>query len=248
MNLIKVADYQEMSQKAAEYIRQKVTDFPSLKLGLATGGTPIATYKNLIKDHQLNGTSYRGVTAFNLDEYVGLSGKDSNSYRYYMDHQLFNHIDILKDNTFIPDGTAADLLKECERYEELILEQGGIDLQILGIGANGHIGFNEPGTSFASNTHIVELSPSTIEANARFFEAIEQVPTRAITMGIATIMQSKEILLLVSGKRKQEALYQLLHGDVSERFPASILKNHPSVTIIADEAALMSGVGRRQIC
>jgi glucosamine-6-phosphate deaminase len=248
MNLIKVADYQEMSQKAAEYIRKKVSDFPSIKLGLATGGTPIATYKNLIKDHQQNGTSYRGVTAFNLDEYVGLSDENPNSYRYYMDHQLFDHIDILKSNTFIPNGTVADLQSECKRYEELILEQGGIDLQILGIGANGHIGFNEPGTSFSSKTHIVQLSPSTIEANARFFDTIEQVPTRAITMGIATIMQSKEILLLVSGKRKQEALYQLLHGDLSENFPASILKTHPSVTIIADEAAMMSGVGRRQIC
>jgi glucosamine-6-phosphate deaminase len=248
LKIIKVQDYQQMSKKAAEFIIDKVANSPTIKLGLATGETPAGTYEYLIEEHQKNGTSYQGVTTFNLDEYIGLSGEHKNSYRYYMDNKLFNHIDICKGNTFIPDGTANDLQEECQRYEERIAKQGGIDLQILGIGCNGHIGFNEPGTSFRSKTHIVNLSPSTIQANARFFDRVEKVPTKAITMGISTIMQSKEILLLISGNRKQEAISNLLHEEVKESFPASILKRHPNVTIIADEAALLSNIDERQIC
>ncbi|WP_066068062.1 glucosamine-6-phosphate deaminase [Neobacillus soli] len=238
MKIIEVKDYQQMSKKAAEYIIDKVTMLPSIKLGLATGGTPIGTYKNLITDHQKNGTSYQKVTTFNLDEYVGLSSEDKNSYSYYMKDQLFNHIDIKQANTHIPNGEAADFQIECNKYEQLMTEHGGIDLQILGIGSNGHIGFNEPGTSFASKTHTVNLAPSTINANARYFNRLEEVPTKAITMGISTIMQSKEILLLISGESKRDALFNLMNGPVNESSPASVLKNHPNVTIIADEAAV----------
>lgn len=236
--MIEVENYQQMSKKAAEYIIDRVTNLPSIKLGLATGGTPIGTYKHLIEDYQKNGTSYLNVTTFNLDEYIGLSGENKNSYRYYMNDLFFNHIDINKGKTHIPEGDVSDMQRECLRYEELITENGGIDLQILGIGGNGHIGFNEPGTSFHSKTHIVDLAPSTIEANARFFTQLEEVPTKAITMGISTIMKSKEILLLVSGESKKEALDKLMNGPVDESFPASILKNHPRVTIIADKAAV----------
>jgi glucosamine-6-phosphate deaminase len=155
-----------------------------------------------------------------------------------MNDQLFNHIDINKAKTNIPSGIAADFQEECHRYENLIARHGGVDLQILGIGANGHIGFNEPGTSFRSTTHIVNLADSTIQANARFFSRIEEVPTQAITMGISTILKSKEILLLVSGEQKKDALFRLLNGEINESFPASVLKNHPYVTIIADKVAI----------
>lgn len=238
MRIIEVNDYQQMSNRAADYIIEKVVQNPSIKLGLATGGTPVGTYKRLIEDHKKNGTSYQKVTTFNLDEYMGLSGDNKNSYRYFMDDQLFNYIDMNKAKTNIPSGIADDFQDECNRYEDLIAKSGGVDLQILGIGSNGHIGFNEPGTSFGSKTHIVKLAPSTIQANARFFNRIEEVPTKAITMGIATIMKSKEILLLVSGEKKKEALFRLLKGEINESFPASVLKNHPCVTIIADKAAI----------
>ncbi|MEH6955833.1 glucosamine-6-phosphate deaminase [Neobacillus drentensis] len=238
MRVIEVKDYQQMSNRAAEYIIQKVVQNPSIKLGLATGGTPMGTYKSLIEDHQKNGTSYQQVTTFNLDEYIGLSGNNKNSYRYFMNDQLFNHININKAKTNIPSGIAADFQEECHRYENLIARHGGVDLQILGIGANGHIGFNEPGTSFRSTTHIVNLADSTIQANARFFSRIEEVPTQAITMGISTIFKSKEILLLVSGEQKKDALFRLLNGEINESFPASVLKNHPYVTIIADKVAI----------
>ncbi|RIW34662.1 glucosamine-6-phosphate deaminase [Bacillus salacetis] len=238
MKLIEVKDYQEMSRRAAEFIIEKVRNAHAINLGLATGGTPVGTYQCLVEDHKKNLTSYKNVTTFNLDEYVGLSGKNPNSYRYYMNENLFNHIDIDASHTHIPQGNAEDLEKECIFYEQEIERHGGIDLQVLGIGSNGHIGFNEPGTSFNTGTHIVDLAPSTREANARYFASQEEVPSKAITMGISTILKSKEILLLVSGERKQEALVKLFEGEVDERFPASVLKNHPCVTIIADEAAI----------
>lgn len=238
MKIIEAKDYQDMSKIAAEYIIQKVKAFSKLSLGLATGGTPVGVYSRLIADHQENGTSYREVTTFNLDEYVGLSGEHPNSYRHYMNDTLFNHIDIKKSNTYIPRGDVDNLERECSHYESLISKNNGIDLQILGIGLNGHIGFNEPGTSFASETHVVQLSPSTREANARYFNSLEEVPTQAVTMGIATIMKSKEILLLISGEQKSEAFKNLLNGNVDESFPASVLNNHPIVTVIADKAAI----------
>lgn len=238
MKIIEAEDYQEMSRLAAEYISGKVRSSEKINLGLATGGTPIGTYTKLIEDHQKNQTSYTNTSTFNLDEYVGLSGEHPNSYRHYMNEKFFNHLNIKKTNTHIPRGDARDMLQECLDYEKKIAECGGIDLQILGIGSNGHIGFNEPGTSFNSNTHLVRLAPSTREANARYFESPEKVPTKAITMGITTIMKSKEILLLISGERKREALSRLMDGEVNESFPASILKNHRNVTIVADKAAL----------
>ncbi len=238
MNILKMKNYEEMSKAAADYIMNKIRQHSDITLGLATGGTPVGTYKNLIQDHSQNGTSYKNVTTFNLDEYIGLSGENRNSYRYFMNSTLFDHLDIQKKNTHIPSGVAKDMEEECLNYEGMLKHHGGIDLQILGIGSNGHIGFNEPGTPFSSKTQIVDLTSSTREANARFFSNINEVPTQAITMGISTIMQSREILLLVSGESKSEAVQQLLYGDIDEQFPASVLRLHPNVKIIADEAAL----------
>ncbi|TYR79746.1 glucosamine-6-phosphate deaminase [Priestia megaterium] len=241
MNIIQVKDYAEMSKKAAELLIKKVKANPSINLGLATGGTPKGLYKELIHDHTQNGTSYQKVTTFNLDEYIGMKANNPNSYHYYMADALFNHIDIPAQHTHLPNGRAQNNEQECIRYDQLIDSLGGIDLQVLGIGQNGHIGFNEPGTPFHSPTHIVKLEESTRQANARYFNSIDEVPTHAITMGISSIMKSKEILLLVSGESKSEAMQKLLHGEISEDFPASILKNHPCVTIIADQKAL-SGI------
>ncbi|WP_428909884.1 glucosamine-6-phosphate deaminase [Niallia sp. Krafla_26] len=238
MKIIKVESYDQLSKTAAEMVIEKVRREPKTVLGLATGGTPVGLYKELVKDHQNGGTSYKEVSSFNLDEYVGLSGDDPNSYRYFMDEHLFNHVDISKENTHVPLGNTEDHQQHCQDYENLLKERGGVDLQILGIGPNGHIGFNEPGTSFQSETQVVELMDSTREANARFFNSIDEVPTHAISMGIATIMRSKEIILMVSGETKREALAQLLNGEVNENFPASILKNHPNVTVIADKDAV----------
>jgi glucosamine-6-phosphate deaminase len=238
VRIIEVSDYKQMSVKAAQHVIGKIMKSDCLTLGLATGGTPTGLYGELIEDHHVNGTSYKCVNSINLDEYIGLSKEDPNSYFQYMCSNLFSHIDIALENTHIPSGMATDLQKECDRYEKLIEETGGIDLQILGIGENGHIGFNEPGTSFQSGTHLVELTESTREANARYFSSIDEVPRQAITMGISTIMKSREILLLVSGKSKQDAMKKLLENEVTESFPASILRNHPNVTIIADKDAL----------
>ena len=238
MKLIEVKDYHEMSQVAADYLLSKVKNSNKLTLGLATGGTPQGLYEALIDDHQHNGTSYQHVSSFNLDEYIGLSGKHPNSYYHFMNEHLFKHIDIKSENTHIPSGKAIDLEQECKAYDKKIDSHGGIDLQILGIGSNGHIGFNEPGTSFTSNTHIAPLTQSTREANARYFDSIDEVPTHAITMGISTIMKSKEILLLASGKSKQNALKKLVEGEITEDSPASILNRHDNVTVIADKEAL----------
>ncbi|MGN1386747.1 MAG: glucosamine-6-phosphate deaminase [Bacillus sp. (in: firmicutes)] len=238
MQIIKTANYEEMSRIAAEKIINLVKNKPNAELGLATGGTPEGLYKLLIQDHRLNGTSYKQVKTVNLDEYIGLKKDDPNSYYTFMTEKLFKHIDILPENTHVPNGMAADIDAEAERYENFIHEIGGVDLQILGIGHNGHIAFNEPGTSFQSKTHVIDLAENTRQANARYFDSIDAVPTKAITMGIQTIMDSKEIILLVSGASKAEALKQLIHGEITEQFPASVLRKHNHVTIIADEAAL----------
>ncbi|MGA8942472.1 MAG: glucosamine-6-phosphate deaminase [Thermoactinomyces sp.] len=237
MKLIRVKDYDEMCQKAAELLIRTVKEKKAPKLGLATGATPQGIYQKLVTDHWKNGTSYRHVTTFNLDEYVGLGPSDRTSYHYYMHKNLFNHIDIPEQQTHIPNGLADNLEEECSRYERLIKESGGVDLQILGIGVNGHIGFNEPGTPFDTPTHVVRLTESTRKANQSFFSSPDEVPEYAITMGLSTIMKSKEIVLLISGKHKAPVLKKLLSGEVSTDLPASILYNHPNVTIIADEAA-----------
>jgi glucosamine-6-phosphate deaminase len=238
LKIIRTENYAEMSIQAGRIVAEKVRSNPSMTLGLATGSTPKGLYQYLIKDHQENGTSYKKVKSLNLDEYIGLPLKDKNSYHYFMCQNLFDHIDINQNLTHIPNGAASNLEEECVRYENLINELGGIDLQILGIGQNGHIGFNEPGTSFNSRTHIVTLAQNTREANSRFFNSLEEVPTHAITMGIASILGSKEIFLLASGEAKADALFKLMNGEYSEDFPASALKQHQNVTIIADKDAL----------
>lgn len=238
MKVIEAEDYQHLSELAAQFLINKVKANPKITLGLATGGTPEGTYKRMIKDHIENKTSYQKVTTFNLDEYVGLDENHPNSYHQYMVDHLFKDIDLPNTQSHLPNGAASDIHRECKNYEKLVQSAGGIDVQLLGLGSNGHIGFNEPGTSFDSRTHVVELAESTREANARFFETLDEVPHKAITMGISTIMESEEILLLVSGESKREALHQLLNEEVNERFPASVLRKHDQVTIIADQEAL----------
>ncbi|MCA1319094.1 glucosamine-6-phosphate deaminase [Bacillus tianshenii] len=237
MDIITAPSYEAMSEAAANQIIDLVKHNPHSVLGLATGGTPTKMYELLIKDHLAHHTSYKNVTSFNLDEYAGLKKDHPNSYFSYMNQTLFMHLDIQQQHTFIPNGIAESLEKECARYDQLLQDMGPIDLQVLGLGENGHIGFNEPGTSFESETHIVRLTESTRHANARFFGSMDEVPTHAVTMGIKSIMKAKEILLLVSGENKKNALERLLDGPVSEDFPASILKKHPKVKIIADKSA-----------
>lgn len=237
LNLIKVENYQEMSQRASSIILDLISKKSNPVLGLATGSTPEGMYQCLIKAYERGDISFKNVTTFNLDEYVGLTKEDANSYHSYMKEKLFNHIDILPDQTHLPDGTARDLQLECVKYEQLIRDAGQVDIQVLGLGLNGHIGFNEPGTPFSSRTQVVELMASTRQANARFFNGLNEVPTQAITMGIETIMESERILLLVSGEKKAPALARLMKGDLSEDFPASILQRHPNVVIITDQHA-----------
>ncbi|WP_054711020.1 glucosamine-6-phosphate deaminase [Bacillus sp. JCM 19041] len=237
MRVIQVKDYEEMSEVAANLLFQRVKEADALSLGVATGGTPEETYTRLAKKANESKQSFSHVNTYNLDEYVGLLPQHPNSYRYYMEQHLFTKIDIPKEQTHLPDGTAVDLHDECNRYDRLIKNGGGIDVQLLGIGANGHIGFNEPGTPFETGTHLVELTNETREANARYFTTKDSVPTKAITMGIATIMEAKEIVLLVSGQSKALAFAKLMDGEITEEFPASVLNKHANVIIIADKAA-----------
>src|SRR5699024_899830 len=207
-------------------------------LGLATGSIAEGMYQCLINQYNEQQISFKNVTTFNLDEYIGLAADDPNSYQYFMNENFFKHIDIQENKTHLPNGVATNLKKECTDYEQKITDAGGIDLQILGLGTNGHIAFNEPGTSFKGRTDIVDLAQATLDANARFFDSIEEVPTQAVTMGIGTIMEAREIILLVSGESKTNALAQVINGPVTEKFPASILQTHEHVTIIADDVAL----------
>lgn len=237
MKLVNVDNAIEMSQAAAEKIISLVTYNPTATLGLATGGTPKGVYAELRHNYENKHTSYESIKTVNLDEYVGLSTEHPNSYSHYMNNELFHHINIKSTNTYLPQGIAEDLAEECVRYEKLIQSLGGIDLQLLGIGHNGHIGFNEPSTSFESRTHLVHLTEQTITANSRYFSSCEEVPKQAITMGIQTILNSKEIVLIASGKEKAESIKRLFKGDINESFPASALLLHPSVTVIADNEA-----------
>lgn len=238
MKLVKVKDYQEMSKKAAQIIMDQVKTKPDAVLGMATGETVIGTYEYIVKNFKQELLSFKQVSTVNLDEYIGVKRSHPTSYYYFMNEKLFKYIDIPHDHVHIPNGSGTDLQAECEEYEGIIERLGGVDLQLLGIGHNGHIGFNEPGTPFQTRTHIVKLAESTRDANARFFKTREEVPTHAITMGIETITKSRKILLLVSGKEKAPIMERLINGEVEECVPASILKLHPSVTIIADEDAL----------
>ncbi|WP_129596710.1 glucosamine-6-phosphate deaminase [Anaerophilus nitritogenes] len=236
MKIIKVRNYEEMSDIAAEYVTTLIKEKPDTVLGLATGSTPIGLYKRLIKDHNENKTSYENIKTFNLDEYIGLDKNNSQSYHYFMHEHLFKNININKKNIYIPNGFAKDINKECIEYNEK-LKNNVIHLQILGIGSNGHIGFNEPGTSFSSEVHVVKLDENTRKANSRFFNQINEVPTYSITMGIKNIMEAKQIILLASGNQKANAIYDTIHGEVTENVPASILRTHPNIIVIVDEEA-----------
>jgi len=227
-----------MSEKACELIVDKLKKLEQPVLGLATGSTPEGFYDRLIDTYKEGNISFENTTTFNLDEYVGLSKDDPQSYHYYMNERLFKHINIKEDNAHVPKGDAENLEEECKRYEQLIQDAGGVDLQLLGLGTNGHIAFNEPGSSFQSRTQVVDLTESTIQANSRFFERKEDVPTKAVSMGIGSILESDEIVMLVSGESKEEALAQMINGEITEDCPATALQNHNNVTVIADEAAL----------
>lgn len=236
MNIIVTEDYTELSRKALEIILNTVKSKPDCVLGLATGTTPLGLYERMCEDHLKNGTSYKNVRAVNLDEYVGVSADNPNSYAYFMRKNLFDKIDIDIKNTHIENGTAPDPAKECERYEEVLsyLQQ---DIQLLGLGSNGHIAFNEPNTPFSSGVHVVELAKSTIDDNSRLFAKREDVPVSAYTMGLKNIMNAKRILILASGENKAEAVYKMVLGEVTSALPASILQTHPDCTLIADKSA-----------
>jgi len=235
MNFINVNNYEELSRKAANIIAAQVISKPCCVLGLATGSTPLGTYEKLAEYNKTGDVDFSGVTSVNLDEYQGLKGDNDQSYRYFMDNNLFKKINIDIKKTFVPDGCAADLEEEGQRYDELIKSLGGIDLQLLGIGIDGHIGFNEPDDVFVKETHEVELDESTIEANARFFASKDEVPERAITMGMMSIMQAKKILLIANGKNKKDIVEKSFKGPITPRVPASILQLHPDVTVIFSE-------------
>lgn len=236
MKIIRVANDAELGKTTGQLIEDRINANPNIVLGLATGSSPISTYKYLVEETKAGKIDWTNVKTFNLDEYKGISGEHEHSYKYFMKENLFDHININQENTHIPSGMT-QTNEEAEKYDEMIKEAGGIDLQLLGIGINGHIGFNEPDTSFYSKTSIVDLTPSTIEANSRFFASKEEVPTQAISMGLKTIVSAKEIVLIAMGDAKAQAIYQLVEGDVSELWPCSILQNHDNVTIIIDEAA-----------
>ena len=238
MRIYCTKDYKEMSRKAANLISAQVIIKPDCVLGLATGSTPIGIYDQLVEWYHKNDIDFSEVTTVNLDEYRGLTKENDQSYYYFMHTHLFDRVNIRPDYSFIPDGTCEDSEFECRRYENQIRSLGGIDMQLLGLGRNGHIGFNEPSDSFAQVTHCVDLTQSTIDANKRFFASEADVPRQAYTMGIGSILQAKKILLVASGEDKAEAVKNTLFGPITPYVPASILQIHPDVTIVADEAAL----------
>ncbi|CUH95593.1 Glucosamine-6-phosphate deaminase [Propionispora sp. 2/2-37] len=237
MRVFVVKDYEDMSRQAARFVAEQVAAKPDSVLGLATGSTPLLMYRYLIDLCREAGVSFSRVTTFNLDEYVGLRKTDENSYYYYMYNHLFNFIDIRPDNIHIPNGMAADIEEECREYDQRIQQCGGIDLQVLGIGQNGHIGFNEPGVKFDAGTHQVRLNQETIKANSRFFSTVQEVPRHAVSMGIKNIMQARRILLLANGNNKAQAVYQALCGEITPNIPASVLQLHPDVTVIVEAGA-----------
>lgn len=238
VKIYKTKDYEAMSKKAAVIIAAQVVAKPDCVLGLATGSTPIGAYKKLVEWYESGDLDFAEVTTVNLDEYKGLPAENDQSYRYFMNDNLFNHVNIDKSRTYVPDGTEPDADKACREYEKIVASVGGADLQLLGMGHNGHIGFNEPADVFEKETHCVNLAESTIEANKRFFASAEEVPKQAYTMGIGTIMSAKKILVVVSGADKAEAVKKAFFGPVTPQVPASILQLHPDVTLVADEAAL----------
>ena len=237
MKILVYENYDEMSKKAAKMILSQITQKPNSVLGLATGSTPIGMYKNLVRMYKDKIIDFSKVITFNLDEYYNLPKDNKQSYYYFMYENLFKHININYQNVHIPNGMALDTDKECENYDKAIKEHGGIDIQVLGIGKNGHIGFNEPTINFEKETHLVNLRSSTIEANSRFFDKVDDVPKKAITMGIGSIFKAKKIILLACGKSKADAIFNTVHGDVTPEVPASILQFHNDVALILDKEA-----------
>lgn len=238
MRVICAKDYHDVSRKAANIISAQIIMKPDCVLGLATGSSPIGTYAQLIRWYEKGDLDFSHVRTVNLDEYVGLSVIHPQSYAYFMRHNLFDHVNIDTRNTNIPNGMDPDANKECSRYDSVIRGLGGVDLQLLGLGANGHIGFNEPGEEFIKGTHRVELTDITVDANARFFESKDQVPRSAYTMGILDIIQAKKVVMVANGENKAQAVKDSFWGPVTPRVPASILQLHPDFTLVADEEAL----------
>ena len=237
MEVIVKNTYEEMSTLAAQIIAELIRKKPNSVLGLATGSTPLGTYKELIRMHKNEGLDFSKVTTFNLDEYVGLSTEHDQSYRYFMNDNLFNHINIKKQNTNVPDGMAADIPKACTEYEKKIKRSGGLDVQLLGIGGNGHIAFNEPGSSLWSRTRVKTLDEQTRQDNARFFKSLDEVPRYAVTMGIGTIMEARQLILLANKENKADAISKTVEGPITAMVPATIVQLHPKATIITDKAA-----------
>ncbi len=231
-------DYQAASRRAANIISAMIISKPDCVLGLATGSSPVGAYEYLVKRYEAGDLDFSLVTSVNLDEYKGLSGDNGQSYRYFMDTHLFNYVNIRKDHTFVPDGLEPDSQKACEAYNQIIRSVGGVDLQLLGLGHNGHIGFNEPGEEYPKNTHCVKLAESTIQANSRLFERIGDVPEYAYTMGVGTIFKAAKVLVAVSGGDKARIVREAFFGPVTPKVPASVLQPHRDVTVVGDEAAL----------
>lgn len=238
MRIYQEADYQGMSRRLAGILAAQIIEKPDCVLGLATGSTPVGAYQQLVEWYKGGGLSFREITTVNLDEYKGLAPGHDQSYRYFMQSNLFDHVDVCPGHTNVPDGLAADSAGECARYDALIRSLGGADLQLLGMGRNGHIGFNEPGEEFVVPTHVVALAQSTIEANARFFACAGDVPRQALTMGVGPIMMARHVVVAVSGADKAEAVCAAFRGPVTPKVPASILQLHPHVTLVGDKAAL----------
>lgn len=238
MRIYMEKDYEAMSRRAAQVIAAEITHNPACVLGLATGSTPVGAYRYLADWYRQGQLSFKEVRSVNLDEYKRLAPDHDQSYRYFMQHNLFNHVDILPENTQVPDGLAPDPAGECARYDAYIRSLGYAHLQLLGLGRNGHIGFNEPGDSFVKETHVVDLTQSTIDANARFFASADDVPRQALTMGIGCIMAARRVLVVASGADKADAVYNTVCGPIVPGCPGSILQLHPDVVLVADEAAL----------
>lgn len=237
MRIIVCENYELLSKKAAQIVGSQMILEPKSILGLATGSTPVGMYKNLIKMYEEGLIDFSKIKTFNLDEYYKLPIDNNQSYHYFMDESLFNHININRENIHIPNGMSDDIDTECVLYDQMIDDNGGIDIQVLGIGNNAHIGFNEPTINFNKGTHVVTLDESTRKANARFFNSLDEVPTKAITMGTGSIFKSKKIMLLASGKNKAEAIYNTVHGKVTPEVPSSILQFHKDVILILDKEA-----------
>ncbi|WP_026883179.1 glucosamine-6-phosphate deaminase [Clostridium akagii] len=237
MKIVIVENYEEMSKRAAVIFASQIVLKPDSVLGLATGSTTIGMYKELINIYGRDALDFSKVSTFNLDEYYKLDEDNEQSYNYFMNENFFNHVNIKRDNINMPNGKSEDTVRDCARYDKKIVDLGGIDLQVLGIGANGHIGFNEPNTNFEAETRLVELEKQTIKANSRFFNSIGEVPTKAVSMGIKTIMQSKKIILLASGIEKADAIEKAVNGKITPELPASILNLHKDVIIIVDRDA-----------